>query len=722
MLKLTRWTIAHRGIVLLSWFVFALGLFGLLQAAGTRKANNFSLAHTDSQRAVDLLKSRFPAQAGDSDQIVFQMRSGELTDASARAVIVPLLERIRRLPHVTGVVSPYQSGADAVSKSGSIGFATVTFDERANQLPKAAIDRVVKTAEAGRSRALQVELGGLAIEQTQQASLGVATGVGLLAAVLVLLLSFGSLLAMGLPILTALLGLGAGLGVIGLASHLVDMVDFSSELALMIGLGVGIDYALFIVTRYREAYRANGGDVKAAVELAMNTAGRAILLAGTTVVIALLGMFALGVNLLNGAAIAASLGVLLVLAASLTLLPALLTFTGGRVGRARSRRSRPDATGKGFWVRWIGLIQRRPLSAALGATALLLVLAAPALGLRLGASDAGTDPAKQTTRRAYDLLATGFGSGFNGPLLLAVRLPNAGDTAALTRLTTTLRHTTGIASVAAPRFSPARDAAVISVYPTTSPQSAETTSLVKRLRAHVLPPLANATGTTVYVGGATATQLDFSHVLGTKLPLFIASVVLLSALLLLVVFRSLVVPLQAALMNLLSIAAALGVVQAIFERGWLGGLIGVQPGPINAFIPVMVFAIVFGLSMDYEVFLVSRIHEEWQLRREASAAVREGLAYTGRVITAAAAVMIAVFVSFALGDERIVKLFGVAMATAVFLDAIVIRSILLPAVLELSGRRTWAFPAWFDRRLPRLAIEPATRPVPQPVPATQDDD
>ena len=721
MLKLARWAIAHRGIVLLSWFVLALGLFGLLQAVGTREATNFSLPHTDSQRAVDLLKSRFPAQAGDADQIVFYTRHGKLTDASTRAVIVPLLERIRRLPHVTGLISPFQPGAGAVSTSGSIGFATVTFDARANQLPKAAIERVVETAESDRSPALQVELDGLAIEQTQQQSLGMATGVGLLAAALVLLLSFGSLLAMGMPILTALLGLGAGLGVIGLASHLVDMAAFSTELALMIGLGVGIDYALFIVTRYRETYRANGGDMKAAVELAMNTAGRAILFAGATVVIALVGMFALGVGLLNGAAIAASLGVLLVLAASLTLLPALLMFTGRRVGRAHSRRGRPDVTGTaGFWARWIGLIQRGPVWAALGATTLLLLLASPALGLRLGASDAGTDPATQTTRRAYDLLASGFGRGFNGPLLLAVRLPNAGNTAALTRITTTLRQTPGIASVAAPRISPARDAAVISVYPTTSPQSSQTTSLVKRLRAHLLPPLAEATGTTLYIGGTTATQIDFSHVLAAKLPLFITVVVLVSALLLLVVFRSLLIPLQAALMNLLSIAAALGVVQAIFERGWLGGLLGVQPGPINAFIPVMVFAIVFGLSMDYEVFLVSRIHEEWQHRRDASAAVREGLAHTGRVITAAAAVMIAVFIAFALGDERIVKLFGVAMATAVFLDAIIIRSILLPALLELSGRRTWAFPDWLHRRLPQLAIEPATRPVPQPTPAAEE--
>jgi putative drug exporter of the RND superfamily len=712
MLKLTRWTIAHRRIVVVGWIVLAVGVLGVSQALGKRNANNFSLPNTDSQRAVDLMQSRFPAQAGDSDQIVFRTRTGKLTDASARAAIKPMLVRVARLPHVAGVVSPYDAGANAVSKAGTIGFATVEFDQKANLLPKAAIDRVINTAEAVRSPALQVELGGQAIKQAQQTSLGFATGVGLIAAVVVLLLSFGSLLAMGLPIVTALFGLGAGLGVIGLGSHLVDMVDFSSELALMIGLGVGIDYALFIVTRYRDAYRENGGDVRGALELAMNTAGRAILFAGATVVIALLGMFALGVSFLYGVAIAASLGVLLVLAASLTLLPALLMFTGKRIGGVRNRRGRPREPRAGFWTRWVGLIQRWPVWAALGSTALLLALASPALGLRLGASDSGNDPPTQTTRHAYDLLAAGFGPGFNGPLQLAVSLPSAGDIGGLARFTTTLRDTPGIASVAAPRLNPARDTAAIAAYPTTSPQSDQTTSLVKRLRSDVLPPLAKATGATVYVGGATAIQVDFAHVLSGKLPLFIGLVVLLSALLLLVVFRSLLIPVQAALMNLLSIAAALGVVQAIFERGWLAGLIGVQPGPIEAFIPVMVFAIVFGLSMDYEVFLVSRIHEEWQHRGDASAAVREGLSRTGRVITAAAAVMVAVFASFAAGDDRVLKLFGVAMATAVFLDAIVIRSILMPAVLELSGRYTWAFPRWADRRLPRLAIEPAAQPVP----------
>src|SRR5437868_11601887 len=435
MLKLTRWTIAHRRIVVVAWIVLAAGVLAASQAVGKRNANNFSLPNTNSQHAIDLLQSRFPAQAGDADQIVFRTRAGKLTGASARAVIAPMLARVARLPHVAGVVSPYDAGANAVSKARTIGFATVEFDQRANELPKAAIDRVIGTAEAVRSPTLQVELGGQAIEQAQQTSLGFATGVGLVAAVVVLLLSFGSLLAMGLPIVTALLGLGAGLGVIGLGSHLVDMVDFSSELALMIGLGVGIDYALFIVTRFRDAYRENGGDVSAAVELAMNTAGRAVLFAGATVVIALLGMFALGVSFLYGVAIAASLGVLLVLAASLTLLPALLMFTGNRVGRVRPRARRREPRA-GFWLRWVGLIQRRPVWAALGSSLLLLALAAPALGLRLGASDAGNDPAKNTTRHAYDLLAAGFGSGFNGPLQLAVRLPAPGATTGLTRFTT----------------------------------------------------------------------------------------------------------------------------------------------------------------------------------------------------------------------------------------------------------------------------------------------
>jgi putative drug exporter of the RND superfamily len=723
MLKIARWTMAHRRFVVLAWIVAAVGVFAVASSVGKKTASDFTLPGTGSQHAVDLLHSRFPAQAGDADQVVFHARAGKLTDATERATVEATLARVAHLPHVTSVVGPYGAGQHAISRDGTIGFATVNFDKRANALPKTAVDRVITTAQSARSASLQVELGGQAIEQAQQASLGFATLVGIAAAVVILLISFGSFAAMGLPIATALLGLGAGVGMITLASHVVNMPDFASELALMIGLGVGVDYALFIVTRFRENYRQNGGDVQRAVEAAINTSGRAVLFAGVTVVIALLGMFALGVSLLNGAAVAASIGVVLVLSASLTLLPALLSVAGRRIGEAGGRRAPREATASrpGFWLRWVRHVQRRPALTAIAATALMLALAAPALGLRLASSDAGNDPSGHTTRKAYDLLAKGFGPGFNGPLQVAVALPSANDTTAVTQITGALNATRGIASIATPRLNATKTAAAVVAYPTSSPQSAQTSSLVTRLRDDVIPPIEQSTGARAYVGGATAAQADFSHILSSKLPLFIAVVIALAALLLVVVFRSLVIPVQAAVMNLLSIGASLGVVQAIFQRGWLTSLFGVQPGPIDAFIPVLTFAIVFGLSMDYEVFLVSRVHEEWRARRDASDAVTEGLARTGRVITAAAFVMVAVFGAFAISGNRVLEMFGLGMATAVFLDAIVIRMALLPAVLELLGRTTWALPGWLERRLPRVAIEaePGSRPLRPPEPVLE---
>jgi putative drug exporter of the RND superfamily len=724
MLTLARWCSTHRRMVVSLWVTVLLGVGAAWQGVGSHYSSNFTLGRTGAQRAADLLKSRFPAQSGDVDQIVFKARTGRLTDASVRAVVAPMLADVARLPYVTGVISPFDPKAGArISKDGTIGFASVLFDQRANVLPTSAIKKVIAQAESIRSDRLQVELGGQAIEQTQFAAPSTTTGIGILAAVVVLLISFGSFLAMGLPIVTALFGLGTGIALIGLGSHVLGMPNFALELAGMIGLGVGIDYALFILSRFREIYRENGGDVAEAVALAMDTAGRAVLFAGATVVIALLGMFALGVSFLYGLAIAASLAVLLVLTASITLLPALLTFFGRRVGepgwlaRLFSRLRRPTTEPRpSFWARWIGAIQRHPAAAAIAATAMMLTLAAPALWLRLGSSDAGNDPTSFTTRRAYDLLAQGFGPGFNGPLALVVKLPSAHDTVALTKISTALAKTADVAAVAPPRLSPSGDAAVINAYPDSSPQSATTTTLVKHLRDTVLPPIESRTGATVYVGGATATFIDFSSVLSSKLWLFMGVVVALSALLLLVVFRSLLIPLQAAAMNLLSIGAALGVCVIIFQFGWFPGI---SPGPIEAFVPVLMFAIVFGLSMDYEVFLVSRIHEEWTLQRDASAAVRDGLIATGRVITAAAAVMVVVFASFMFGGSRVIELFGLGLASAVFLDALVIRCILLPAVLELLGPRAWYFPHWLDRRIPRVAIE-HDGPVPHPRPALEE--
>jgi putative drug exporter of the RND superfamily len=710
MARMAAFFIAHRRAVLIGWILVVVGVSFVSSSVGTRYASNFSLPGTDSQRTVDLLKKNFPAQAGDSDQIVFAAKSGSVTAPAVRARITPMLARVANLPHVTGVVSPYSpAGARAISRDGRIAFATVTFDKRANALPKEGVKRVIATARDAGSSQLQVELGGQAIQQSQDLSLGLTTVIGVIAAIVILLITFGSLLAMGMPILTALIGLGTGVGLIGIGSQFIDMPDWSTELAVMIGLGVGIDYSLFIVTRFRENY-ANGMGVTEATIAAMDTAGRAVLFAGITVIIALLGMFALGVSFLYGVAIASAIGVLFVMLSALTVLPALISKFGARLGRRARKRAPASAeagarlTGWGRWAAWIG---RRPWIGLTAGLAIMIVLAVPALSMREGASDAGNDATSLTTRRAYDLMAEGFGKGFNGPLSVAAQLPRAGDGKALARIGAALRSAPDVALVAPPTLSKAGTTAVFAVYPGSAPQDQATIDLVSRLRDTTLPPVAKSTGATVLVGGATAAEVDVTKILSDKLPLFIGIVVLLSALLLLVVFRSLVIPVQAALMNLLSIGASLGVVVAIFQWGWLGGVFGVEKGPIDAFIPVMLFAIVFGLSMDYEVFLISRIHEEWTKRRDASQAVVSGLATTGRVITAAATIMVCVFLSFVLGDQRALKLFGLSLASAVFLDAFVVRSLLLPSLLEILGRTTWMLPGWLNRRLPHLAIEPA---------------
>jgi putative drug exporter of the RND superfamily len=713
--RIAQWTATHRRATVLAWIAVLVVALGAASAAGSHYSNSNSLKGTDSQRATDLLRRDFPAQAGDTDQIVLHVKSGRVTNPAVQARVKPMLAAVARLPHVTGVISPFgPAGAQQVSRDGKIAFATVLFDERANALPKAATKRVISTAQAARAPGLQVELGGQAIEQAQGVSIGPATAVGLVAAIVVLLITFGSLVAAGLPIVTALLGLGTAFGLIGLGSRLVTMPDVSTQLAAMIGLGVGIDYALFIVTRFRESYRA-GADAHAAVIEAMDTAGRAVVFAAVTVIVALLGMLVLGVGFLAGLAVSSAIAVLLTMLAAITLLPALLVRVGPRLARGRGREpatTTPTApAGPGLWMRWSQLIQRRPWPAAILGVVVMLAIASPALSMRLGVSDAGNDPTSHTTRQAYDLLATGFGKGFNGPLVVAVETAHAGDRAALTAVGGALRGAADVDSVSPPRLSASGQTAVYQVFPRSSPQATATTDLVHGLRDRILPPVARATGATLLVGGPTATGIDFTHVLSTKLPVFIAIVVVLAALLLLLVFRSLVIPLQAAVMNLLSIGAALGVTVLVFQDGWLGGLLGITPGPIEPWLPVMLFAIVFGLSMDYEVFLVSRIREEWMRRRDASSAVLHGMASTGRVITAAATIMICVFLSFVFGSDRAIKLFGLSLASAVFLDAFVIRSLLLPSVLELVGRRTWQLPSWLGRRLPRVTIETPPKPA-----------
>jgi RND superfamily putative drug exporter len=732
MLKLARWTTTHRLYIAIGWVFLLICVNALAQSGGGPSySNNFTLPNSDAQRASDLLERSFPAQAGDRDTIVFKVASGTVNDPSVKAHMNSLFAQVNGQPHVAGVVSPYdpRTAGKAISGNERIAFATVVFDRKANDLPKSAGEEVVAAAEAARRPGLEIELGGQAIEQTQQEGFGITTAVGLLAAIVVLLITFGSLVAMGLPIVTALFGLGTGLGLIALFTHVVDTPDFSSELAAMIGLGVGIDYSLFIVTRFREAYATPGptfGNVRESVVQAMDTAGRAVLFAGCTVVIALLGMMLLGVDFLYGVAISASIGVLLVMLGSLTLLPALLTIAGNRLvrpgRRARRRGVKPTDQHHGdTWLRWSRFVQNHSWPIALAATLALLLIAAPATALRLGSSDAGNDPTHFTTYKAYQLLAQGFGKGFNGPLQVVTQAPSApspGQAATeqgtspsstgkadVEQLRAAMAGVPGVAAVAPAKFNPAGNVATISVYPTSSPQEYATTQLVSTLRDETIPPVAAQTGMHVYVGGITAGAVDFANVLAKKLPLFIGVVVLLSALLLMVVFRSLAIPLQAAFMNLLSIGASLGVIVVVFQWGWFDSIMGIKAGPIESFVPVMLFAIVFGLSMDYEVFLVSRIHEQWARNGDSRRAVSEGLALTGRVVTAAAAIMICVFLSFMLGENRVIKEFGLSLATAVFLDAVVVRCLLLPAVLDILGRATWSIPPWLDRLLPRLNIE-----------------
>jgi RND superfamily putative drug exporter len=532
--------------------------------------------------------------------------------------------------------------------------------------------------------------------------------VGALAALVILLITFGSLLAAGMPLLTAAFGLVTGVAIIGLLTHVTPMPNVTTELALMIGLGVGIDYALFILTRFREAH-SRLGDVQASVIEAVDTSGRAVLLAGTTVVIALLGMFATGVSFMYGLAIGSVIAVLFVMLASLTLLPALLSRFGGRLvglGRLARRRAEHGKPPKeSLWRRWSEVVRTRPLVLAVAGLAITLAFAVPVTSLRLANSDAGNDPTNTSTRQAFDLLAHGFGPGFNGPLSLVAEIARPQRAAVLPRVRSAAAATPDVAAVTVPRISRSGKVAVIQAYPRSAPQAEATTNLVHRLRDDVLPPIERSSRVRVLVGGFTAGSVDFASVLSAKLPIFIALVVVLSALLLFVIFRSLVIPVQAAAMNLLSIGGALGATVLVFQKGFLAGLFGVQEAPVEPWIPVIIFAVVFGLSMDYEVFLISRVREQWVKTGDASGAVVDGIAFTGRVITAAAAIMICVFLSFVLGNQRSLKEFGFGLAIAVFLDAVVIRVVLLPAVLELLGPLTWKLPRWLDSRLPHFNIE-----------------
>ncbi|MFI1534226.1 MMPL family transporter [Streptomyces anandii] len=704
---MARWCYRHRLVVLLLWVGALLGLGVTASAAGTDYANVFSLPDTDSKRAYDLMEKAFPARAGDTDTVVWKVEGGSVRDDAVRSRIQPALERISAMKGVGEVAGPYTGprGAARISRDGRIAYAQITFTDRADAVPKDLVRHVVDTAQGAGRTGLEVELGGQAIQRVQEPPQGLAEMVGLIAAAVVLFLAFGSLFAMLLPIAVAVFGVGTGLFSVQLLSHTTDIPDLAPLLSSLIGLGVGIDYALFIVTRHRRGI-LRGADPEESAVTALNTSGRAVLFAGGTVCIALAGMLVTNLRFLDGVVIGTSLTVVLSVLAATTLLPALLGFLGPRVLSRRQRR-RLAAEGperdraSGAAARWSAQVQRRPRTIAALAVVVMAVLALPVLSLRLGAVDQGNDDPSTTTRKAYDLLAEGFGPGFNGPLQVVTA---DGDTTALVK---GIQSAPGVAQAVA--LPPQNGVTVVQVVPTTSPQSKQTDDLIDTLRDEVIP----GAGARAHVGGVTAVSKDFASVTGDRLPYFVATIIGLGFLLLLVAFRSLVVPLTAAVMNLIAAAASFGVLVAIFQWGWGLDLLGLgKEGPINAFLPVIMLSLLFGLSMDYQVFLVSRMHEEWVHTKDNARAVRVGLAETSRVINSAALIMVCVFMAFVLSGDNGAAMAGVGLAAAVALDAFILRTALVPAAMHLLGSSNWWLPAWLEKRLPHLAVEAQEEPAP----------
>ncbi len=717
--RLARWCYKHRRAVLALWAVALVGLGIAGNRFAGETADNFELPNSEAQKTFDLLRNGFGGFAADGARVVMESDVG-FSDPAVRARVGALLKDIRTAPGVTGAASPYQLGGGGISADGKIAFAGITLEGRGPDVDREEVLALKSRIEQHSRDGLRVFFGGPVAQFAQQQGPGGQEGIGVLAAIVILLLTFGSVIAMGLPLITALFGLGIGVSLIGLLAHLIDIPEFAPQLALMIGLGVGIDYALFIVTRYRQALHG-GAEPVDAVAIALDTSGRAVLFAGTTVVISLLGLFMIGLKFVQGMAIGSSLTVAVVMLASVTLLPAILGFAGHAIDRLRVPGLHRDESDHraSVWYRWSRIIQRRPIPAAIAGTAILFVLAIPLFSIRLGFTDEGNDAPDTGTRQAYDLLAKGFGPGFNGPLLLVAELERPDDFRAFNRAIATMQNVDGVAAVRPAIPNRDRTIALAIVFPESSPQSQATEELIERLRVDVVPDAEARGAPQIHVGGITALFADFSDYLQGRIVYFIGSVIVLSFLLLMVVFRSLLIPLKAALVNMLGIGAAYGVIVAIFQWGWLKDVVGVQrTGPIEAFLPMMLFAILFGLSMDYEVFLMSRIREEYLRTQRNDIAVADGLAATAGVITAAAAIMVTLFLSFVLGDDRVIKLFGLGLAVAIFLDATIVRMVVVPAFMELFGDKNWWIPSWLDRVLPHVSVDVAPEPAksePSPV-------
>jgi RND superfamily putative drug exporter len=692
----------RRGRMVLGWIVAAILIIGVGSSLAGEYQADYDTPGSESKAASDITEQRFGGYSGQEIYVVWKDERGAESPVAKQRVDAFLAdaEKVDNIARHTEI---------RTSDDGKIGATTLPMTAPGWEVPKEDGEKLIDAAEAHDGNGLQIELGGDPIYAAQSQSS--PEGLGFLGAAIVLLIAFGSVVAAGLPLAIALIGLGVSSGgLIVLLANVVDVPDWTTAVSGLIGIGVGIDYSLLVLTRFRSALK-DGKDRHDAVIEAVTTAGRSVIIAGATVVIAVLGLCLTGLPYMYGVAISASLAVLVVAIASVTLLPALLSYLGPNVDRLRipflGRQLRAEkTTGESPAARWSHMVQRRPWTFAIVATALLLALAAPALGMRLGFPDAGNDPPDTMTRQAYDLNTEGFGPGTNGPLVIAADLPGPQARGEIQSFADSLRDEPGINFVPDPQFNAAGDAAIVTVIPDGSPQDKETENLVNHLRDDVVPEAFADSNINAKIGGVTAALEDQSEYMKGRLPLFTAGVIGLSFLLLLVAFHSPLISLKAAVMNLLSVSAAYGVMTLVSKGGWFGGLIGIDHEvPIAPFMPVMMFAILFGLSMDYEVFLISRIREEYLKDGDTRRAIADGLAKTARVITAAAAIMVVVFLAFLAAPDVFLKLFGIGLASAIFLDATVVRMVLVPAVMQLLGERNWWIPGWLEKALPRLDME-----------------
>ncbi len=707
LVRLADWCYRRRRLVVVMWVAALVGSYGLASAFGGEFRQDYLQPGSESKAASDTLTEEFPAASGDTIQVVVHAETG-VSSPAARTRAETVFADVAESDHVVGIASPFTAGgAHQISADGNTAYADVAVDKTANQFTADEAKALVEPVLAAGDDALQVEVGGAVAALSQTAPVG-SEGIGLIAAAIILLVVFGSAVAMGLPLLTALFGLGIAMALGEVLRRVVDVPDWAPATAAMVGIGVGIDYALFIVTRFRSSL-AEGQEPRRATLTAISTAGRAVLFAGITVVISMLGILLVGQPALTGFAFTVVLAVLVVMAASVTLLPAVLGFAGRNIERLHVPFVSKNAHSydRSRWYRWSRFIQHRPWVAATGGLAVLLALAAPVLGLRLGFPDAKNDLPDYTTRQAYDLLAEGFGPGFSSPMLLTVQGESSSELLdSADEVGDELRDVSGVAFVGPALVNSAGDTALLRLVPTTSPQDTASEDLVDTLRDESIPAATSGTGLTIDVGGTVAANVDTTRGVSERLPLFFGGVLLVSLLILILVFRSVVVPLKAVIMNLLASAAAFGVLALAVSGGWLGDLVGIpEATPVPILLPIGIFAILFGLSMDYEVFLLSRIREEFDKTGDNALAVADGLAKSARVITAGAAVMVTVFVSFVLGDDVLGKMFGLGLAAAILVDATIVRMVLVPATMQLLGDRNWWLPGWLERLLPNIHVE-----------------